>query len=449
MFVRRIPIAAAALIAGLSGCSDGGPADGDPYVGDGAFGAGFQATDAGVEDSDANVSQDPDGGLGGGSVRLRVLQGVLNLRASYLCHDPDFELDDSDAGPEPAVELPLELADDSGLELGAVTAYVDVPSMTSGAVTVHRLPSQDAGSADASTADASTADAGSAGDGAAGAPAPRCDRASLEAVLPLPMPATWVDPSDRDAGAAAEAGVALDAGLSIAARGFVSSASGGDTLTLFGSGLLIDETELESRVEDQRTRYLQEHPGENDLAEQAANQHRRALEAAYGPRFLLSRANPPRNPGSFALHFSHLIPDVPSTPAKAESGSGALHLCITVGTMEGSELAAQGIGSFDFRNFIALSDDLDPALAYRFRVFVQSAYEMEQKTCASTSLKPVAERLVEPGWFKAGGSYSLVAWGALAPEAICTTYMRGSLVRSGCSQSAEKLRPQLDIIDNR
>ena len=280
-----------------------------------------------------------------------------------------------------------------------------------------------------------------------GAAAPRCDRASLEAVLPLPMPAGWVDPPRGDPDAGSDGGTALDAGLSPEARGFVSSVSGGGSLTLFGSGVLIDRSELDRRVEEQRKRYLQEHQGAaEELAVAAAERYRRALEAAHGPRFLLSRAGAPKSERSFALHFAHLIADV--SAASDDAGSGALHLCMTVGTMEGSERGDAGAGGFDFRNYVALGDDLDPALGYRFRVFAQSAYAAEQKSCATTSMKPVAELMVEAGRFKAGRSYSLVAWGALAPDSICTTYVQGSLIRPGCAQSGDKLQARLEIIED-
>jgi hypothetical protein len=446
MSVRRFPITAVLLISGLSACVDAGATGSDDYAGSGPFGAGFEDLDAGAAptDSDAAVAEDGDSS---NRVQLRVVQGVLNSRASYLCHAPDFDLENADAGLEGAVELPLALVD-AGLE---VTGYEYVHSMTSGAITVHRAPSVDAGFADAAAGtDAGRADGGSADGLDAGAPAaPRCDQASLEAVLPLPMLATWVDPprADMDAAVAADGGAPPEAGPSIEARGFVSSARGSAPLTLFGSGVLFDRTALESHVADEKGRYLSQHPGDAAGALKAAERYRSALEAAFGPRFLLSRPQPALRDRSFSLHFSHLIPDVDRAPAEPDSRSGALHLCTTIGTMEGSMLGDAGPGGFEFRNYAALGDDLDPTRSYRFRVFVQSAFAQEQKTCATTSLRVVAEKVVDPDWFEPGRSYTLIAWGALSPEEICTS-TQGSLIRPGCAQGVDNLRARLELIEN-
>jgi hypothetical protein len=456
MSFRRFPIASALLVAALSACTDEGGSGASYASNGGPFGDRFEAMDA---DAGARGDSDAAGedGSPGDSVQLRVVQGVLNLRAAYLCHLPEFDLENADAGFEQATELALSAAD-AGLEFGMVTSYVSVPSMTAGAITVHRLPSPAAGYVDAGLGEAGLPDAGGADAGAdARMPAPpRCDRASLEALLPLPMPQAWVDPvrSEMDAAVPAEAGVrpadagaSLDAGPAMGARGFVSTASGDAPLTLFGSGLLIERTELELRVDAEKESYGREHPSEGqDAALEAADRYRRGLEATIGPRFLLSRPEPALRDRSFSLHFSHLIPDV---PGHVDAGSGALRLCVTVGTMEGSELGDAGATAFAFRTYALLGDDLDPTKAYRFRVFVQSAFAAEQKTCATTSLKPVAELTVDAEFFKRGRSYTLVAWGAQTPEAICTS-MRGSLIRPGCAEGEGDggLSTRLKLIQN-
>lgn len=452
MSVRRFPIAAALLISGLSACMDAGGPSSEDYAGRGPFGSGFEDLDAGVGPGDSDAGE-LEGGDSSNRLQLRVLQGVLNSRASYLCHAPDFDLQDADAGLEGAVELPLALTD-AGLE---VTGYAHVHSMTSGAITVHRTPLLDAGYPDAAaSADAAPADGGSANTPDAGAAtpvAPRCDQASLEAVLPLPMPVAWVDPprAEMDAAVVADGSTPADAGLSIEARGFIGSASGSAPLTLFGSGVLIDRAALETRVKDEKERYQRQNPGDEMGALAAADRYRLVLEAAHGPRFLLSRPQPARREVSFSLHFSHLVPDVP--PTELETGSAALHLCITRGTMEGAELgdagtsAGAGVGGIAFRNYVVLGDDLDPEPSYRFRVFVHSAFAEEQKTCATTNLNPVAEKAVDPNWFEPGHSYSLIAWGALEPEKICTS-TQGSLIRPGCAQGLDSLRARLDLIEN-
>jgi hypothetical protein len=436
MFVRH-HVAAVLLIAGLSACSEEDGLASDRYRGGGAFGDSFETMDASTDTQDSDAGTPEDDGSAE-NVRLRVLQGVLNLRAAYLCHAPDFELDSPDASLEGALELPIALGE-AGTELGEPTAYESVPSMTSGAITVHRAPAADAGHLDPAIADAGTADAG------ASAP-PRCDRASLEAVLPLPMPVAWIDPprAALDAGAAVDGGGGPDAGRSLETRGFAGTVSGNAPLTLFGSGLLLERGELERRVEEEKKRFERAHPDDPQGALAAAEHHRRLLEATYGPRFLLSRAEPALRKLSFSLQFSHLIPDV---PGPSDGSSGALHLCVTVGSTEGSELGDAGAAGFAFRNHVALGNDLDPSPSYRFRVFVQSAYADEQRTCATTSLKPVAELMVEPGYFDADSSYTLVAVGAQAPEAICTR-TSDPLIRAGCAQAVDSLRATLKLVKN-
>jgi hypothetical protein len=447
-------VSAALLLSALCACSDGAGAKLSGYLGDGSFGTGYQEPDAAGGDTDTGDAPPDDGGFEGTRVRLRVLQGVINLRAAYLCHDPDYDVDAAEAGEEPPVELSLELGDAGALQPGDLTAYASLPGMTRGAITVHRAPNLDGGG-DGAVWDGAAPDASS--DAALDGPAPdgdmdaarpqRCDPASLEAILPLPLPNCWVDLAREDIDASTADGAVPEAGPTAEARGFVATASGGDTLTLFGSGLLLQSAELKSRIDGQRQRYLEENPGDTDGADAWARRQERILEATYGPRFLLSRAVQARTPGRFALLFSHLIPDVPQLQGRADAGSGALHLCVTTGTMEGGELSDAGAG-FEFRNYSRLSDDLDPAQAYRFRVFIQAEYEQEQKTCATTSLKPVAELLVDAGTFAAGSSYSLVAWGARFPESICTTSTPGTLVRPGCELANNALRARLQIIDN-
>lgn len=440
MSVRRLLIAAALSIPSLCACTEADGATADPGDRGGSFGEPFESMDAGVEPS-ADAERDSEAG-DDEDVQLRVLQGILNLRASYVCHAPDFDLDDPDAGFASAVELPLTLADGGALEFGTWTTYANVRGI-GGALTVHRAPSADGGYADAAAADAGPTDGGGADPNAPS----RCDRASLEAVLPLPMPAAWAAPAreEMDAGMPADGGAWAEAGpASVETRGFVSRVSGGEPLTLFGSGFLIDRGELERRVEAERERYESEHAGDAEGALAAAERYRHAIEATYGPRFLLSRAQPARRAVSFSLQFAHLVPDV---PGPADSSSGALRLCITVGAMERSELGDAGAAVFAFRNNALLGDDLNPAPAYRFRVFVQSAYAQEQKTCATTSLKPVAELMVEPETFEAGHSYTLVALGATKPDEICTS-MAGSLIRPGCAPGIEDPRPRLVLIEN-
>lgn len=403
--------------------------------------------------SDAAADPLDAGPSGGARVRLRVFQGIVNLPGSYLCHDPDYtvdlpetQVDESDAGASPPVELPL--LDGGLLQLGVASSYTELAPLLQGAITVHRVPLSDGGSAAVEAGSLNDGEAPDGGDSMVESPPARCASDSLEALMPLPAELRWISaPGDADAGASADGGI-VDAGGDAGRRerGFVATAAGGDTLTLYGSGFALDAVELARREKAQVDAVFAQ-TGNGDMAAAAGRRKKHQLEASYGPRFLLSRAGA-ADVGSFALSFSHLIPDVPAVPvgqSAPDTGSGALHLCMTVAGVEDAE-AFDGSQGFEFRNFTAISSELLPAVSYRFRVFVQADFPAGPSACATTSLKPVAELLVDGTRFVAGGSYTLVAWGALASEAICTGAT--PLVRAGCSLASEKLRPQLDILDN-
>jgi len=455
LFCVRAFVAAVALPGALALCM-GGCSDRDEGTGAALKDASFGRPAQPFEDASAtpDAAQNPrDAGPGEGTlVTLRVFPGVVNLPASYLCHDPDYVLDDPDTlqdetapGPVPATELPL--LDGGVAALGVPTAYVQLAPLTSGAITVHRLPSLDggreAGPSDAALAgDAEPMDGAAldGSDGAAEAPPARCTPDSLEAVMPLTPDLGWLGPPlDPDAGGDSDAAARAD-------RGFVAQAAGGDILTLFGSGFALDAAELTRRQNAQYDSVLQ---ASGDMAQAAAagRRARQRLEANYGLRFLMSRAGSAAA-GRVALSLSHLVPDVPAVPvgqAAPETGSGALHLCMTVGGMEVAD-TFNGPQGFEFRNFTPIGSDLDPAVTYRFRLFVQADFPTGPNACATTSLKPVAELQLDPAHFAAGGSYTLVAWGALSSDSICTGTT--PLVRPSCARPADMLRPRIDVLEN-
>ena len=456
---------AASLVAALcvwaAACASGDDMAFNAYQGDASFGRPAQPFQDAATLFDASAGP-LDSGPTGAQVRLRVFSGIVNLGPSYLCHDPDYvadrpdtDLDESNPGPATASELAL--LDGGVVELGGATVYAELAPLLTGALTVHRSPPPDGGSDAGITTDSSVSvDSGgdaAGGDGAvadADAPPARCSIDSLEAVLPLPTPSDWITAqrADRDAGSDGnlDDGGTGDAGAN-EQRGFIPTALGGDTLTLFGSGFALDAAEVARRQKTQHDAVLLRGGSEAE-AQAAAVRLKQLLEASYGPRFLLSRAGA-ASPDRFALHFSHLIPDVPAIavgePAPPDTGSGALHLCMTVGGMEKGD-SLNGSQGFAFRNYASVASDLEPALSYRFRMFVQADFPQGSSACATTSLKPVVELVVDAARFQAGGSYTLIAWGAISSDSLCTGAT--PLVRASCARPSDQLRPRLELIDN-
>jgi hypothetical protein len=398
-------------------------------------------------------------------VSLRVFHGVLNLPAVRFCFDPDFQPDDphtpeneADAGPEPAMEIVNDKLDGGVLALGVPAGYFTLdPARREGAITVHRAPLPSEGGADSGGTNAPT-DAGRGGDAATGdAAVGPCDPATLEAVLPIPLTPGWLDPPRPagDAGAAGDggsgdAGVSDAGSVSLERRGLVPTLAGDIPLTLFGSGRSLDPQRLMERGNAARNAHLMRHPGDDAGAETAARAAVAWLESALGPRFLLTRGVVPATKNtSFGLTLVHLIPDVfPSTDGgvPTDTGSGTLHVCVRIDTFE-SDLADGGITRVDFRNSLTF-DPLSPGARYVFRLFVEADFVRTQATCGVTSLKPVAELMVEPWRFNPGQSYTLVAWGARSATDLCTAYQVDAVVRPGCARPADKLNAVIELLTN-
>jgi hypothetical protein len=119
---------------------------------------------------------------------------------------------------------------------------------------------------------------------------------------------------------------------------------------------------------------------------------------------------------------------------------------VRIDTFE-SDLADGGITRVDFRNSLTF-DPLSPGARYVFRLFVEADFVRTQATCGVTSLKPVAELMVEPWRFNPGQSYTLVAWGARSATDLCTAYQVDAVVRPGCARPADKLNAVIELLTN-
>jgi hypothetical protein len=456
-------------------CSSGSSKRGSAYLGDAAFGSPPPDID-GDAASESTASNDPDVSQPSTEqIKLRLFHGILNLAGARFCVDPDYRPDDPytpedelDPGVQPARPILTELLDGGALQLGVPAGYFTLDmSLVSGALMVYRaqLPG-DAGTdggaginlfPDAAARDAGVGPADAAVVDAAVDP---CDPASLEAVLPFPLTAAWLEPprplGDASLDGLPDAG-ASDASIPDAApspperRGFVTTLSGDAPLTLFGSGRSLDPKVILSRRLAARDDYLKLHAGDTVGAEAAGRALAAWLESTLGPRFLPARGAPPTNsnPNTVGLSFVHLIPDVfPSVDAGVvnDIGSGALHMCVTVDTRE-SDLSDGGAARFEFRNQVSLGS-FDLRSSHRFRLFVEADFVRTQANCGVTSLKPVAEMMVDKYTFQSGRSYTLVAWGARSASDTCTAYPSDSVIRPGCARPADSLNATIKVLED-
>lgn len=448
----------ACLIGLTAACSGSEGRRGTEWLGDAAFGS--PPPNFRPDGGDGSDNGDLDAESPNDNVKLRVFHGVLNVPGVRFCFDPDYRVDDpytdqneADPGAEPPVPILADLVDGGVLPLGADAGYVmlSLPSAL-GAITVHRATPPSNAGADGGSNNAPSDAGREAGADAAIDP---CDPASIETVLPLPMPATWLDPP-RPAGDAGSAsgdasGGPSDAGLtSPERRGLLTTLSGDVPLTLFGSGRSLDPQRLMDRRAAARDAFLVRNPGDPAGAEGAGRAAVAWLESSLGPRFYLTRGVVPVNKNTtFGLTLVHLIPDVFASVdggVPSDTMSGALHVCVRINTLEW-DIAGGGITRVDFRNSLSF-DPLDPGARYVFRLFVEADFVRTMATCGVTSLKPVAELALPGGYFEAGGSYTLVAWGARSASDLCTAFPSDSVVRPGCAGPSSNLNAQILVFDN-
>jgi len=396
--------------------------------------------DGGALDGDA---MNPPGG-GDTEVRVRFVHSILNVGALYVCHDPDLVLDDpatavdeETAGPTPAQRLPL--AGDFG-----VSAPQVLPALSSGTLTLHvqAAPLAADGGVAASDAGVVDADAGALLDAGPSAPED-CARDTRVAALTLSP--------ERALPVYADAGPA-DAGATDAA---MSSLTAGP-LMLVASGLVLDPARITARLDEERAKYLTDHPGDSAGAEEAARLKRVDLMSSLGPRLgiePLRQADVPS--GSLGLWVSQLVPDV---AGGTNMGPGAVRVCVTAGTVETPvQPPARSSTGILFRDTYALTPISAPQQAsanYRFRVFASSKFDMQGSggsantpDCAGTSLTPLAELTVPVANLAPGHSYGLVLKGAVSPSSVCAPVEEHAVVRTGCPLTPDQLAASLQLIE--
>jgi hypothetical protein len=405
----------------------------------------------GADDPDSGDLLDGGAGDGDGDgpdVHLRLLHGLINLPELSVCHDPDLIIDRPETSEDEAADgnAPPRFL---GL-MGAfriTTSFADEPSMKTGTLTLHRAPPPapvvDAGAGDAGTpGDAGAGDGAAPDGGGSEAPLDRCDPATREAALPLPIAGSWLDPKSPP---------------DLAARGIASTLEGGQTITLLASGLALDEAQLHARASDVRSAFLAVHPGDHDGADEAYALAKATLEAALGPRIVPAlqggaRDRDAENP--FTLSFAHLVPDVPTRgteeePPKLPAGyaeSGALRLCVKIDDVEQAAQPAPTVAGLPFRMRSPVALSSVASLSYNFRVFAADPFDDDAKDCAGTSLTPVAELDVSALLLVPGRSYTLVAVGAIAPDELCTPTGEESLARASCPVAAAALKVRLELV---
>lgn len=488
----------------LAGCGTASPFDGPTWGGDGSFGTGAPGggLDGGL--ADAGIAHESDAGADDGErVRVRLLHGLLNSGPLIVCHDPDLELDvpdtltdESTDGPEP----PRVLARLSGT-FGSSGNYVALNPVHTGTLTFHRPPpselamdilnsdagvddapdsgplgeypdgdvprdghggggSDGAGNGDGSDADDGSHDgadpaddgsgpddgAGGAGDGSdgvadgmddtdqgsgggadAGVPMPPdpCAPETREAAMPVRFATSWLDPA---------------APPELPPGELANTLTGGSTVTLMASGLVLDEQVLAQRAEAARTAHLEKHPDDQAGADAAAYAARKKLEADVGALVVPALHGAPSE--GTTLSFAHLVPDVMGTDGRP----GALRLCIKAGDVEQPALPAAGKGGFPFRRRVAAWQVPEGTRRYTFRVFSAATFDAEGKECAGTSLAPLAELSVRSDKLEPNASYTLVALGAIAPEQLCGPSDERGLARTGCPVGLEELRMRLVLL---
>lgn len=343
--------------------------------------------------------------------RLRLMHAIANAGPLQVCHDADRTVGHAPTSPDAAVLGPMPPTLLAELPaFGAVEEVPDLGPLASGALTLHQV--------------LEVADAGVDADAGAGAAPEPCAEDTLEAALLLGSEVT-----DTDGG--------VDAGL--------SALRAGGRVSLFATGVALDATRLEARLTAVRERYLEDHPGDQEGADRAAQNARDALLASVGPQ--LSESEEPRPPVdlSFRISLSHLVPDV---PAPGSSDPGGLRLCVTAGTLVTPVSPPLMTPAVAFRERRVLMGPFMSGLPYRFRVYAASTFDAAGQDCAIASVKPLAELEVESSRFRAGRTYTLAFIGALAPNSLCTPVDPDSLARASCTEPVEALAAKLVVLDD-
>jgi hypothetical protein len=451
--VHRTRSAALLVLAGttsLGACSTDRASFFDARAADGGAFGRPSAYDAGALDGAFDAGSE-DVGPVGPTVSIRLVHAIPNLGRVVLCRFAALQLDDISTvdvdelardvhSGEPLVDGDLLR---QGLGFGEVSEWLSVPVRGTGLLTLHRVPAPpsddaglpygDAGAADAGAADASAIDAGAAEAGVADAAADAgiddpCDPAHLEVALPLPLPDDFLaTPAPVDAGLDDAGLPSADAGDAavdpLAERGIARALSGGERLTLFASGLLLDSAQLALRADGVRRDYLAASPGDTAGADAAAREAVRTLDRQFGPRLLASPAPSAERSEVAALALAHAVPDALSSGLRA---------CITTEGVEGRALPATDGPAVSFRERVALSRALTPAASYRVRVFPADTFAVPGQDCANTTRAPLASYERPARSLTAGATSTLLVLGLSSPEALCGAGTLSAVARAGC-----------------
>ncbi|MDB4988444.1 MAG: hypothetical protein JWN04_3622 [Myxococcaceae bacterium] len=404
---------AVALAALASGCGAGDTTFGSLNP-DGSFGTPADpARDAGL---DASASARDGSTVNAPSVRVRFVHAIPNLGALLVCHDPD--------GPGPMAAAVLR----EGTELlradyGTRSNTVLVPALSAGELMLQRDSTR--------AASDGGFDAGVPW-GDAGSPIGPCDVSYREATIPLPVTGAWLAPS---------APVNDD---QLSALGLLPGLSGATSLTLLGSGVALNESELDKRAAAARATWLNANPGDTDRAEQAGRLERSSLQATFGARALIQADLAPGDPQTFSLSIFHALPDVaPADSSRADREIGAVRLCVTAAMRDSGVLPKPPAPGVPFRLRTLVGDGFAPGLNYDFRVFAEGAFDSKDQDCSTTSLLPLAKASFSS--FVAGRAYTLALLGVVAPVALCSAN-DVSIARASCSRPASELGARIELL---
>lgn len=400
------------LCALLAACSATGTATQEQTDGSFGTGAGQFSRDGGI---DSGLSAQDASSASGPSVRVRFMNAIPNTGALVVCHDPDG------AGPMSAYVLREDTAV-LRAEYGMRSDSLVLPALSTGELTLQREPSR--ASADAGVDAGASSDAGAARD--------LCDASLREATIPLPITGAWLMPGSA---VTDERFAQLD---------LLPALAGASAVTLFGSGLSLNDSALDLRQSSARDRWLQAHPGDTAQADVAAKLERSALVAMFGARALLQPDRPASNLQDFTLSVFHGIPDVaPGDSTLADREVGAVRLCINAASRELGVVPKPPAAGIPFRVRTQVGESFEARLSYDFRVFAAAAFDAKNQDCSTTSLAPLAKATFAN--FEAGHTYTLALLGAVAPVSLCGV-SDGSIVRASCALPTNQLGARIALL---
>ncbi|MFM2416494.1 MAG: hypothetical protein RL385_1217 [Pseudomonadota bacterium] len=423
---RTAETAFKAVLFALGACASSADEGANPLTAPqnvGTFGA--DPMDAGApseqsEGSDGGQGTTPGAASGTG---FRLLHAMPNVGPVVLCNFPGVQITDRDSA---AAALgvstgALVQGEDRAIAFGTLSPWFELDLSRGGVLSLHRAVTtvadagvdlRDGGQAvQDGGALAGDAEVRDADDG--GAQVRVCDPSTVEALLPIPLPDTWLTltPENADAGTSGlVAGSAVDSagaavfGLGVGSRGIRATPADGTPTTLIASGLALNPAELAKRSASDAT-----------------------VENRFGPRLLFSAPPPVPASDAISLSLGHLAPDL----AESQVARG-LRACVSVDGEEGRPLPTMSVAPVSFRERVLLAGGLSATASYRVRIFSADDVGMPGQDCANTSRSPLAQLTIAPSDLEAGRAYTVLLRGLAAPERVCAAVGTGSLARPGC-----------------